>query len=505
MSGFFNYSKRERDNHSGDGFLPIPGPASSVWQRQGTPSRLFRFSEDWTINPTTLNHFGFGFNRFGNQNGPPPSIIGADWAGKIGLTGVGQNTFPLLTFNAPSPTLNGGTRMGIGFAGGGANQSFVYVDDLTMIRGAHSFRVGTEIRRYHDNSRPLAPAGSYTFRNDQTALPGSASSTGFAYASFLMGAVNNSGLSIPVANQGQRVWYSSFYFQDDWKVRPNFTLNLGVRWEIPGPLTEVADRMSAMDPTMPNPGADGYPGALAFLGDCQGCNGRSSFQDSYYKQFGPRVGFAWNVQPKLVLRGGYGINFSAPIQNGWSWAGLDAGFNGSNPITAGSGRFAQDAGLVWDSGYPPYTGTLPNLDPALMNGDTVAYLPNNSIRQPYVQNWNLGIQYELPWTTALEANYIGNKGTRLINDFDKGYLNQLDPKYLSLGDALQDDISDHPEIAKPYPSFEGSVAQALRPWPQYYGVSNRNQNDGTSSYHSLQIQVTKRTAVGLNFEPPTHS
>ena len=82
---------------------------------------------------------------------------------------------------------------------------------------------------------------------------------------------------------------------------------------------------------------------------------------------------------------------------------------------------------------------------------------------------------------------------------NKGYLNQLIRKYLSLGDALQDDISDHPEIPKPYPCFEGSVAQALRPWPQYYGVSNRNQNDGKSSHHSLQIQVTKRTAVGLSF------
>ncbi|PYV82878.1 MAG: hypothetical protein DMG05_27270, partial [Acidobacteria bacterium] len=425
ISGFFNYSKRERDNHGGDGFLPIPGPASSVWQRQGTPSRIFRFSEDWTINATTLNHFGFGFNRFGNINGPPSSIIGADWAGKIGLTGVGINTFPYIKFAAPSPTLTGGTQMGVSFAGGGANQSFVYVDDLTMIRRSHNFRVGTEIRRYHANDSPLFAAGSYTFRNDETAQPGFASSTGFAYASYLLGAVDSTGLGIPATNQGSRVWYSSFYFQDDWKVRSNFTLNLGLRWEIPGPLTEVADRMSGMDPTKPNPGADGYPGALAFLGNCQGCNGQRSFQDHYYKEFGPRVGFAWSPKPKLVLRGGYGINFSAPIQNGWSFASLDAGFNGSNPVNAGSGRFRQDPGLYWDQGYPPYTKTLPNRDPALANGNDVAYLPTNSIRQPYVQNWNLGIQYEFPWNTAFEANYIGNKGTRLVNDFFKGYLNQV--------------------------------------------------------------------------------
>jgi hypothetical protein len=498
VNGFFNYSRRERDNHNDPGFLPIPGPASSTWQRQRTPSRLFRFSEDWTINPTTLNHFGFGFNRFGNINGPPPSIIGADWAGQIGLTGVGANTFPQINFNAPSPTLNGGLRMGVGFANDSPNQSFVWVDDLTMIRRSHNFRFGTEVRRYHYNNRDLFTAGTYTFRNDQTAQPGFASSTGYAYASFLLGTVDSAGLGIPATFQGQRMWYSAFYVQDDWKVRSNFTVNLGLRWEIPGPLTEVADRMSSLDPTKPNPGADGYPGALSFLGNCQGCNGRHSFQDHYYKEFGPRVGFAWSPKPKLVVRAGYGINFSAPLQNGWGYDLVD-GFNGSNPITANSGRFRQDPSLYWDQGYPAYTKTLPNYDPALVNGGGVSLLGADTIRQPYVQNWNFGIQYELPWNSAFEANYIANKGTRLVNDFFKGYLNQLDPRYLSLGDALQDDISAHPEIPKPYASFEGSVAQALRPFPQYYSVGDKRFNNGNSNYNSLQIQVTKRSSVGLSF------
>src|SRR5439155_14148865 len=96
-------------------------------------------------------------------------------------------------------------------------------------------------------------------------------------------------------------------------------------------------------------------------------------------------------------------------------------------------------------------------------------------------------------------NYIGNKGTRLVNDFFKGYLNQLDPRYLALGDALQDDISAHPDIPKPYPSFSGSVAQALRPFPQYYTVGDKRLNNGSSNYNSLQIQVTKRSSVGLSF------
>ena len=498
ISGFFTYSKRERDNHDGSGFLPIPGPASSVWQRQKTPSRLFRFSEDWTISSTMLNHFGFGFNRFGNVNGSV--VAGQDWAEKIGLTGVGTNTFPRVNFQAPSPALGdmGGTRMGVDYVNDSPNQSFVFVDDLTMIRRSHNVRVGAEIRRYHYNNRDLFGAGSYTFRNDETALPGFAGSTGFAYASFLLGTVDESHLSIPSTFQGQRMWYSAFYVQDDWKVKSNFTLNFGLRWELPGPLTEVADRMSSLDPNKPNSGADGYPGALVFLGNCQGCTGRRSFQDHYYKEFGPRFGFAWNAKPKMVVRGGYGINYSAPLQNGWGYS-LDAGFVGSNPINANSGRFRQDPSLYWDQGYPPYTKPLPNYDPTLANGEDVSYLGPNTIRQPYTQNWSFGIQYELPWNTALETNYIGDKGTRLVNDFFKGALNQLDPRYLALGDALQDDISLHPDIPKPYPSFTGSVAQALRPFPQYFTVGDKRLNNGSSSYHALQVQVTKRTSVGLSF------
>ena len=271
------------------------------------------------------------------KTGRPPRLLVLTGQARSGCTGVGQNTFPLLkTFNAPSPTLNGGTRMGIGFAGGGANQSFVYVDDLTMIRGAHSFRVGTEIRRYHDNQRPLHRCRVLHFPERSDRATGVCQFHGICLCQLSDGAVNSSSLAIPVANQGQRVWYSSFYFQDDWKVRSKFHSEfgsaLGNPWSAHGSgQSDVGD-----GPDQAKSGADGYPGALAFLGDCQGCNGPQLVsRTSYYKQFGPRLGFAWSVQPKLVLRGGYGINFSAPIQNGWSWQAWTQDLTAPSPI----GRF----------------------------------------------------------------------------------------------------------------------------------------------------------------------
>jgi hypothetical protein len=115
-----------------------------------------------------------------------------------------------------------------------------------------------------------------------------------------------------------------------------------------------------------------------------------------------------------------------------------------------------------------------------------------------VQNWNLGIQYELPWRTKLEANYVGNHGARL-NDPYVGALNQVDPKYLSLGDVLLHPIMYHPEIPKPYPSFDGIVSMALRPFPQYLNVTAHRTNEGWSNYHSAQFTLTKRTSRGLSF------
>src|SRR5262249_22040412 len=150
------------------------------------------------------------------------------------------------------------------------------------------------------------------------------------YASFLLGAAFGTDLVIPYVTTGIRSRDTSFYFQDDWKFTAKLTLNLGVRWEIPQPLREVANRMSSLDPNLPNPGAGGRPGALVFLGNCQGCNGQSSFAATYYRQWALRVGFAYAATSKMVVRAGYGINFSPPILDGYDFP-YDAGFNGSNP------------------------------------------------------------------------------------------------------------------------------------------------------------------------------
>jgi hypothetical protein len=117
---------------------------------------------------------------------------------------------------------------------------------------------------------------------------------------------------------------------------------------------------------------------------------------------------------------------------------------------------------------------------------------------PKVHNWNFGVQVELPWQTRIEANYVGTSGRRLNYGY-KFNLDQLDPRHLSLGDTLLEDIDLHPEFSKPYPSFSGTVGQSLREFPQYRGVTSHRTNEGWSNYNSLQVTATKRASSGLSF------
>ncbi|HLN04340.1 MAG TPA: carboxypeptidase regulatory-like domain-containing protein [Bryobacteraceae bacterium] len=487
---FVNSNERNRFNGDRNSYQPIPGSVSGPFAAQDIHGTMVRATEDWTIAAHWLNHFGFGYNRFLNSNN---SIsLGQDWPSKLGLTGVAETTFPQVTFTGT--TVQGGSLVMLGRSNAGdePNGSYIAQNDTTWIHGTHNFRFGTEIRKYFYNQDPIGnTTGTFTFSPDQTADPSNLQSTGFAFASFLLGAPGKTSQNISPVLPQSRWWNPAFYVTDDWKVSRRLTLNLGFRWDIIGGLYELNHRSSGFDPTLPNPGADGYPGALIFLSQLH----RNSFQNTYWKGFGPRAGFAYQISPWMVLRGGYGINYSPPISNGFGLASID-GYDGSNNFQTSK----RDPVFYWDNGYPAYTHTLPVIDPTLDNGNGINYIAGNSNRQPYAQNYTLGFQFLLPKNTTLSANYVGNKGTRLdAQPFNN--LNQLNPKYLALGDALLDDISQHPNIPLPYPSFTGTVAQALLPYPQYAGggVISQFPYWGTSHYDSAQLLVTHRTGKGLSF------
>ncbi|HTQ53778.1 MAG TPA: TonB-dependent receptor [Bryobacteraceae bacterium] len=490
MAVFVNSNERLRYNGAGHAYEPIPGSATGTFALQDILGTMIRATEDWTISPNWLNHFGFGYNRFKNANSS--ITLNQGWPDKIGLDGVQQTTFPLITFTGPSTLSGTMNQMGRNNAGVEPNGSYIVQNDTTWVHSAHNIRFGLEIRKYYyDQDYRGGTSGGFKFSNDQTADPTALASTGNAFASFLLGAPYSTSLNISPVNPASHFWNPAFYIADDWKVSHRLTLNMGFRWDIVGALTEAQNRSSGLDPTLANPGADGYPGALVFLSQLH----RGSFQNTYWKEFGPRFGFAYQLNSRMVLRGGYGIMYSPPIANQFGLASID-GYDGSHNYSAST----RDPRFYWDNGYPAYNFTLPDLDPTLDNGQSVAYIPSNSNRQPYSQNYTLGFQFLLPKDTTLMASYVGNKGTRLgasgLNN-----LNQLNPKYLSLGDELLDDVSQHPDIPLPYPSFSGTVAQALLPYPQYGpgGVYYFFPYFGTSHYDAAQVVVNHRTGKGLSF------
>jgi hypothetical protein len=497
LSGYYNHSYRSRFNNGAGSFLPFPGPASSSWQQQITPGHLARLSLTSTVSSRVVNRAAAGFNRFLNENGAYPSTINANLASTIGLQNLPGTMFPVFQFNGPGSALQGNSisRMGVGFADTSPNGSWIFQDDLTWIHGSNTFHFGYEYKRYFYNDRALSDAGSFTFSARQTDLPGQLTSTGNAFASFLLGAVYRSSHGIQGYSQGFRQPQHGMYFMDDWKITPRLTVNVGLRWEVIPPFYEVTDRMSEVSLAVQNPEA-GRPGALIFA---------PRVNDTYWRQILPRAGIVWHPLDKFVVRAGYGITSTPPIANNWGYGGFTYGFNATVNTIAGTSPtgFADDPTMYLRNPYPSLQGVLPNTDPNSANYLDVATTARDANRPGYTQNYNFTIQYQLPKDTVLEVAYVGNKGTRMWGGTPgSGYsdYNGLPSRLLAMGDILNDPVSDHPQFI-PFAGFDTSlsVAQALRPYAQYGQINEQFPYNTNSNYNSLQITATKHLSKDLGF------
>lgn len=497
LSGYYNHSYRSRYNNGAGTFLPFPGPASSSWQQQITPGHLARLSLTSTVSAAIVNRAAAGYNRFINQNGAYPSTINAGLATSIGLQGLPDTMFPVIAFNGPGSPIQGNSiaRMGVGFADVSPNGSWIFQDDLTWLRGAHTFHMGYEYKRYFYGDRALSDAGSFTFSARQTDLPGQLTSTGNAFASFVLGAAYRSSHSIQGYSQAFRQPQHGFYFMDDWKITPRLTLNTGLRWEVIPPFYETTGRMSEVSLSAQNPEAN-RPGALIF---------QNRVNDTYWKQILPRVGIVWKATEKMVVRAGYAITSTPPIANNWGYGGFTYGYNANSPTLAGTAAtgFADDPSIYLRNPYPGLSSPLPNTDPNSANYQDVATTARDANRPGYTQNYNFTIQYEVAPATVLEVAYVGNKGTRLWGGTPgSGYTdyNGLPASLLSMGDTLQGTVADNPRF-KPFGAFDTSlsVSQALRPYPQYGQINEQFPYNTNANYNSVQVTVTKHLSKDLGF------
>lgn len=159
--------------------------------------------------------------------------------------------------------------------------------------------------------------------------------------------------------------------------------------------------------------------------------------------------------------------------------------------------------FVLNNGFPAASSLTTVQDPAILNGQNASFLASSATRMPRIQEWKINVQRELPGQAMIEAAYIGNKGTRLL-DAQMSNINQLDPKYLSLGSLLTQSVTSAAAVAAgiavPYPGFSGTVAQALRPYPQFRTLTSIGAKEGGSAYHAFQLVFKKRLSRGLTFD-----
>ncbi len=494
LSTYFNRNTRIRFIRAS--WPPLDGPPTQPLQRQTIRSYIVRASEDWTISPTVLNHFAAGYNRFMNAN--VSAVLNEGWAEKIGIKNTSPAHFPRFNFSGrphQGGSVSDRNMFGSSSTASHWHGSYIIQDDLSVVRGSHSLRFGTEYRRYYFITRNPSGSGTYNFSPEQTHLPGFSTETGHAFASFLLGAVRSASRTVVALTPGIRQPQWAFYVSDDWKVTPKLALNLGLRWETVGGFWEVTNRMSTIDLDRPNPAADGRPGAYVFIDEI----GRKSFQNRYSKLFSPRFGFSYMVSDKMVIRGGYALLNMPPLRNNWSFGMVTRGFSAPINVFAGTSStgFPDDPVMNLDDPFPDLEAPLPNKDPGQGLFQGLDIVRPDSNRLPYTQNWNFTIQYQLPAQFVLETAYVGNKGTRL---WTRGFgsVNSLPTSVLALGDTLRDQVRKHPEF-KPYPSFPDNqnVAQALRPYPHLGSLTDAYPYHGWSSYHALQVTATRHFTAGF--------
>jgi hypothetical protein len=506
-------------------YLPLPYTSNRA---AGNTTYFGQLSDTQILTPNLLNIFGAELIR--TEGTVTNLTIKGDYPSKAGLTGLPEGqpstAFPSINFGGPnSPTAwaNGTTA----FAE--IPTSEVFQDNIHWSRGRHSLTFGGQLVLQQEVLDQPSQLNGLNFANTETAAfttKGDVNTnTGNAYASYLLGLVDSgSALDTAVQATGGRWRNYGLYAQDDWKMTPRFTLNIGLRYTIPKPYVEQHDRTSWLNPTLPNAVAANAPGALQFAGSGpDSCHCRTNVK-THYLTFGPRFGFAYKLDNHSVIRSSFSIvhyNGGALGGNGQQQGVGTQGYSTSPSFQSPDGGITPAFNL--NEGFPAYQRP-PFFTPTLGAGYTtsvpvgggISYdRPETAGRSPYTEEWNLTFEREFPASTVFSLTYSGTSSH--FNGVQGGvgiYSNQVDPKYLSLGNLLQQQETPatlaqaqaiFPDIKLPFPNFAGSIGQMLRPFPQYNNSGSTFTgpdpwaNFGTSSYNALQVSLTRRLNKGLYF------
>ena len=518
--GFYRSSTQTETPYA-TGFGGSEGFPDTLTATRGTfiYSRTWRGNLDYTLTPTALLHFGVGYivNDF-NDTAP---ITNFDMEKVLGIRGgtLGPNNGARIPYSI-APLGAAGTALGA-LGGMATTGPFAQVRNLlqrptaqlsvSWVKGNHSYKFGGEWRidGYPDNTYSNT-SGQFTWSQNQTAnsfFQGQAQGglfSGFPYASLLLGRVNTVTVAQPTNTRGGRYFWS-WFAQDTWKLTRKLTLDYGVRWDIFGYPRENHGRAPNFSPTLANANAGGHPGGTIFEANCN-CR----FAQNYKLAYAPRLGLAYQVNEKTVVRAGFGLSYAMSQGGGQGSAGANTSY--SNP-TFGDPAMILSQGLPAATNWPNLSASLFPISSANITAGPPA-VDQNYGRPSRLWQWNIGVQREIGRDFVVEASYVGNRGvwwraSGLIdyNALQDGALRNLGLDWTSAADQtiLRSQVNSAAagrfRNLIPFAGFPTTqtVAQSLRPFPQFTTLAVTGAPLGNTWYDALQMKATKRFSHGLDF------
>ncbi len=405
---------------------------------------------------TTINELRMGYTN--QLNFFVGNSFGGGYPAKLGLTYAKADGFPNINYN-------GFLNLGPGINAIYKEHVFDPSDVVTLIRGRHILHFGGEFLINEDNSTAwgnLNP-GTFQFTGDYTKGSLGDKNSGLDYADFLLGTTHNWTAQAQPEYAGRQKT-PQIFIQDDFKLRPNLTLNLGLRYQVQLGWKDAKNDQATFDPSITNP-VTNTPGAIWFAANKT--NGRTALQQNKYSIVLPRVGFAYTPKPNTVFRGGIGL-YSYDWSLDQYGQGEGAAINNTGSASDSTNGTAYVTTLAGTGANLPFGPTSTN--PGSRNGQDFNYVPYNTPVARILQ-YNFSMQRQLGSDFSFQMAYVGSHGYNLV--FPSS-INQLTLANLGKG-------------------------QAFRPFPQFTNLGGY-QVGAISNYNSLQISANKRLSHGISFD-----
>ncbi|HTB96058.1 MAG TPA: carboxypeptidase-like regulatory domain-containing protein [Terracidiphilus sp.] len=507
----------------------LPVALSNAGPANPENAPIQRFNWEHTLTNTMTNHFSFGYL---NRNEGYYQLDGHSTLPKV--PGVAS------TDDMPTMEFTNYTQLGTTSPASSAHDvttrgTYGLTDVFTWVHGKHTFKMGYEWKKagtsiHNGDNR----GGTFSFAQSTTGNANNNPNTpnycpqyastgcpGDDMASFFLGATSQATTNYyNVAAEYPRQYGYAAHFGDEWRVTPKLTANLSLRWDYITPFSEKFDNLSFFDPNGTNPGAyntstGGYlQGRLAYAGSKWGS---ASYGKPYPEipkidNLAPRVGFAYAINEKTVVRAGYGIYFGQAFYPGWDGGMSQDGFNKLVTVAqTPSGNFQIPALYLANGISAAQTGsTASTIESTFDNGaHSIKYRPLDGNRRPYSQEWSFTVERQLPSSFFVQMSYVGTKGTHLPSALSPlNILNPNDPTVTALGDHLNDLFAPGQTtldgVSIPYDDFVSdlgscaTVGQALVPYPMYCTtLQGQNEEHATSIYNSFQAKVERHLSHGL--------